>query len=58
MKFLDLLLVVSLLLLFMSMGAFGGQVEWEKGENRIPNGDFEEDKAGLEPLGWSLEDGT
>ena len=58
MRRLSLVSIVSLLFLFVSMGVVRGQIEWEKGENRIPNSDFEEDKAGLEPLGWTLEDGT
>jgi hypothetical protein len=32
--------------------------DWEKGENRLENGDFEMDSKGSPPTRWTLEDGT
>jgi hypothetical protein len=50
----------SLCLLLLPFGIVGlsSAQDWDKGENRIPNSDFEMDPNGAEPTGWTLEDGT
>jgi hypothetical protein len=57
MKRLFLILFISLGLLIGNMQAIGVD-DWDKGENRIPNSDFEVDANGAIPTGWTLEDGT
>jgi hypothetical protein len=57
MKWLSLCLIVFSLLSFGIVGLSSAQ-DWDKGENRIPNSDFEMDPNGAEPTGWTLEDGT
>jgi hypothetical protein len=58
MKWLSLCLIVLLMLLVGSAGILVAQDDWDKGENRIPNSDFEVDSNGAQPTGWTLEDGT
>lgn len=57
MRFLCFIAAILLMPLIGSMAAVVAQ-DWEEGENRIPNPDFEVDSAGAEPTGWTLEDGT
>jgi hypothetical protein len=57
MRLLKLFLTISFIFLLGSIGAVSAQ-DWEVGENRIPNPDFEIDAAGGNPSGWTLEDGT
>jgi hypothetical protein len=57
MKLSSLCFTAFLLLSFGIAGLSSAQ-DWDKGENRIPNSDFEMDPNGAEPTGWTLEDGT
>lgn len=57
MKWLSLCLILLLILTVGIVGVVEAQ-DWEIGENRIPNPDFEKDRVGFEPSGWNLEDGT
>jgi hypothetical protein len=58
-KVLSLCLVIFLLLLLGAVGTVSAQDgDWEKGENRLENGDFEMDSKGSIPTRWTLEDGT
>jgi len=58
MKWLSLCLAVLLLLSVGILGVSSAQDDWDRGENRIPNSDFEVDSNGAVPTGWTLEDGT
>jgi hypothetical protein len=57
MKWLSLCLII---LLILSVGIVGVVVaqDWEIGENRILNSDFENDVVGGQPAGWTLENGA
>ena len=54
-KELSLCLAISLLLLVGIPGMAGAVDDWNKGENRILNSGFEDDKVGEPPNEWSLE---
>ena len=50
--------LATFLLLSVGVAGLSRAQDWEEGENRIPNSDFEGDANGTEPAGWTLEDGT
>ncbi len=45
---------VCIFLIFISTIA---NADWEKGQNRLLNSDFEGDEIGKEPVKWALEKG-
>jgi hypothetical protein len=55
---LGLCLAVFILLSGAVIEAVGAEGDWEKGENRLENGDFEMDSKGSPPTRWTLEDAT
>ena len=58
MKALSLCLTVFLLLSVGAIGTAGAKDDWDIGENRIENSDFEADPKGAGASLWTLEDGT
>jgi hypothetical protein len=55
---LSLYLTVFLLLSVGAIGTAGARDDWDIGENRIENSDFEADPKGAGASRWTLEDGT
>ncbi|MGQ9608344.1 MAG: hypothetical protein ACUVWN_03515 [bacterium] len=47
-------IAIYILLIFISIMA---NADWEKGQNRILNSDFEGDEIGKVPVKWALEKG-
>lgn len=47
-------IAIYIFLIFISTMA---NADWEKGQNRILNSDFEGDEIGKEPVKWALEKG-
>ena len=54
----SLCLAVFLLLSVGAIGTAGAKDDWDIGENRIENSDFEADPKGGGASLWTLEDGT
>ncbi len=43
--------------IFLALISIVANADWEKGQNRILNSDFEGDEVGKEPVKWALEKG-
>lgn len=50
-------MTISLLLLIGIMVAVGAGDDWNRGQNRIRNSDFEGDEVGQPPKEWTLKKG-